>query len=209
MRPIRWALATRVRRIVTIGLVAAAIPAIALAWWLGSPLFLNKTVDEEFPRTVTAEIPAEVTRAEVEMVMETMAKMDSEMMEAMPEAMAEAMATAQIVSSGSLRDGDRFHLGSGQATIYSVPEGGHLLRLEDIDVTNGPALVVLLSAHPDPTTRDELKSADYIELAKLKGNRGSQNYELPEGSDASQWKSVVIYCKPFHVIFSVAPLTPA
>ncbi len=205
MRPIQWALATRVRRIVTIALAVAAIPAIALAWWLGSPLFLNKTVDEQFPRTVTAEIPAEVTRAEVEMVMETMAKMDSEMMEAMPE----DMATAQVVSSGSLRDGDRFHLGSGQATIYSVPEGGHLLRLENIDVTNGPALVVLLSAHPDPTTRDELKGADYIELAKLKGNRGSQNYELPEGSDASQWQSVVIYCKPFHVIFSVAPLTPA
>ncbi len=205
MRPIQWALATPVRRIVTIALVGAAIPAIALAWWLGSPLFLNKTVDEQFPRTVGAQIPADVTRAEVEMVMETMAKVPNTMMEAMPE----AMAAAQIVSSGSLRGADRFHLGSGQATIYSVPEGGHLLRLENIDVTNGPALVVLLSAHPAPVSRDELKGADYIELAKLKGNRGSQNYELPEGADASQWKSVVIYCKPFHVLFSVAPLRPA
>ena len=205
MRPIQWALATRVRQIVTIGLVVAAIPAIALAWWLGSPLFLNKTVDEQFPRTVGAQIPADVTRAEVEMVMETMAKVPNTMMEAMPE----AMAAAQIVSSGPLRGADRFHLGSGQATIYSVPEGGHVLRLENLDVTNGPALVVLLSAHPDPKSRDELNGAHYIELAKLKGNRGNQNYDLPEGSDASQWKSVVIYCKPFHVIFSVAPLTPA
>ncbi|PZC47354.1 MAG: Electron transfer DM13 [Chloroflexi bacterium] len=205
MRLLRWAFATQFRRIVAGGLLVAAIPVIAFAWYLGSPLFLNKTVDEEFPRTVSAQIPAAVTRAEVEMVMETMAKVDSEMVEAMPE----AMATAQIVSSGTLRDADSFHKGSGQATIYSLPEGGHVLRLEDIDVTNGPALVVLLSTHADPMNQSELRGNHYIELEKLKGNRGNQNYDLPEGTDASQWKSVVIYCKPFHVIFSVAPLKPA
>lgn len=205
MRPLHWATATRFRRIVSSGLLVAAIPVIAFAWYLGSPLFLNKTVDEEFPRTVTAQIPAEVTRAEAEMVMETMAKVESEMMEAMPE----AMASAQIVSSGALRDADSFHKGSGQATIYALPEGGHVLRLEEIDITNGPALVVLLSTHADPMSRDELKGNHFIELAKLKGNRGNQNYDLPEGTDASQWKSVVIYCKPFHVIFSVAPLSPS
>ena len=45
-----------------------------------------------------------------------------------------------------------------------------------------------------------------MELDKLKGNMGNQNYPIPE-MDLSQYRSVVIYCKPFHVIFSVAPLS--
>ena len=37
-------------------------------------------------------------------------------------------------------------------------------------------------------------------------NIGNQNYSIPEGIDASTFNSAVIYCKPFHVIFSVAIL---
>ena len=34
---------------VVVVVVIIAIPALALAWYLGSPLFIDKTVDEEFP----------------------------------------------------------------------------------------------------------------------------------------------------------------
>jgi hypothetical protein len=40
----------------------------------------------------------------------------------------------------------------------------------------------------------------------LKGNIGSQNYEIPADVDVSQYQSVVIYCMPFHVVFSTATL---
>ena len=63
---------------------ALAIPVVAFVWWLGSPLFFDKTVDEEFPLTVGADIPAEVDRADAEVVMETAARMDCPMTEAMP-----------------------------------------------------------------------------------------------------------------------------
>ena len=55
-------------------------------------------------------------------------------------------------------------------------------------------------------TRSELKDDGYHDLGKLKGNIGNQNYTVPDGVDVSAQMSVVIYCKPFSVIFSVAPL---
>ena len=79
-----------------------------------------------------------------------------------------------------------------------------MLRLEDFRVTNGPDLRVLLVPASDPQGRDDVEG--YIELGKLKGNMGNQNYFLPEGEDGSGFSSVVIYCRPFHVVFSVATL---
>ncbi len=40
----------------TLGIVLA-IPALAIAWWLGSPLFLDRTVDEPFPATGAVQAP--------------------------------------------------------------------------------------------------------------------------------------------------------
>ncbi len=193
---------TRRRRLIIGGSVVALIPVLALAWWLGSPLFISKTVDEEFPLTVGADIPEGMSRSDVETIMEGMAKMDSSMMESMTH----DEATAMVVKTGSFRDADSFHMGSGQATIYRLADGSHVLRVEDLRVTNGPDLRVLLSAHPDPMSRSEFDSEGYVELDKLKGNIGNQNYPIPD-LDLSQYRSVVIYCKPFHVIFSVAPLS--
>ena len=87
-----------------------------------------------------------------------------------------------------------------------MPDGSHLLRLEDFDVTNGPDLRVLLAEAGDPMTRDELQAGGYTHLAKLKGNKGNQNYEIPADVNLDEQNSVIIYCMPFHVIFSVAPL---
>ncbi len=54
--------------------------------------------------------------------------------------------------------------------------------------------------------RGQLKIEGWVDIGKLKGNKGNQNYEIPDGVDVAQQQSVVIYCAPFHVIFSVAPL---
>ena len=197
----------RKRNIIIIAAIVVLVPVAAFAWWLLSPLFLSTTVDEEFPFAATAEIPAEMTMAEVEMVMETMAKMDQEpMVEPMPPQLA---AQPVALASGSFRDADSFHRGSGTATIYQTPDGGHVLRFEDFMVTNGPDLRVLLAQSGDPMSRGELQSGGYTHLAKLKGNIGNQNYEIPADIDLSDQNSVIIYCMPFHVIFSVAPLEKA
>ena len=95
------------------------------------------------------------------------------------------MGEASQVASGEFKDADAFHRGSGQAVIYSAPGGGHLLRLEDLNVTNGPALHVMLSTHEDPTSGDEVKLPGYADLGPLRGNRGNQNYTIPADVDVS------------------------
>ncbi len=190
------------RKTLIIAAAVVAIPALAFAWWLLSPLFLNTTVEEEFLFSATADMPEGVERADAEMVMSTMAKVSMESMEQMPTEMAEATALV----SGRFRDADSFHKGSGAATVYRLPDGRGALRFENLNVTNGPDLRVLLSTHPDPQNKAELREAGYLHIGKLKGNRGNQNYDIPSDTDLDSIGSVIIYCMPFHVIFSVAPL---
>ncbi len=183
-------------------LIIAAFLGGALTFKLASPLFIDRTVDESFPLVGSAVVPEGMTHAEVSGAMTAMAKIDQPMSEAMPE----QMAIATVVKQGEFRDADGFHRGSGRATIYSLPGGSRILRLEELAVTNGPALHVFLSEHPDPMTPDDLKGAAYTDLGKLKGNIGNQNYEIPGDVEVEGQGSVVIYCVPFQVVFSVAPL---
>jgi hypothetical protein len=107
--------------------------------------------------------------------------------------------------SGTFVGADSSHQGSGTATIFELPDKGLLLRLEDFTVTNGPDLHVLLAVGLAPTGRDDL--GEYVDLGSLKGNIGNQNYEIPAELVLDAYQSVVIYCVPFHVVFSTATLT--
>ena len=140
-------------------------------------------------------------------------KVAAAMKDAMPEAMAktkpEAPAQPVKLKSGQFKDQDRFHTGSGGATIYRLADGSHILRLEDFKVTNGPDLRVILTRAQDPEQAGEVTGPGHLELSKLKGNMGNQNYPTPDDADISSFNSVVIFCKPFKVIFSVATLEDA
>ena len=134
---------------VLIILAVVAIPVLAFAWWLLSPLFLNTTVNEDFPLSATADMPSGVTQEEAEDIMEGMAKINMDAVEPMPEKMAEAT----VLASGKFRDGDSFHKGSGEVSLYRLANGDSVLRFEDLAVTNGPDLHVLVSMHSDPMTK--------------------------------------------------------
>lgn len=174
-----------------------AIVVLAVGWWLGSPLFLDKEVNEEFPLSASAEIPADQTQASVEKEMTDAAEAPTvEMTEDMPEEGPVALA------SGVFAGADDFHEGSGRVTLYELEDGSRILRFEDFDVTNGPDLHVLAVPNANPTDRDDLDG--YVDLGKLKGNVGNQNYEIPV--EVVDIGSVVIYCQPFHVLFATATL---
>jgi hypothetical protein len=79
-----------------------------------------------------------------------------------------------------------------------------ILRFEGFRVTNGPDLHVLLSRTPHPTTHDQAYDGVYV--GKLKASEGAFHYELPRDADLSSIRSVVVYCVPFSVIFTSAPL---
>ena len=243
------------RRSVQIGAVVVAVPVLALAWWLGSPLFIDEVVDEPFPRAAMAVVPDDMTAEEVEQEMIEAEAVDAPAYEDMPESpttvttagpattTAAATGTTDATSdpepaetsappttappttatpaettqapepagpvalvTGPLMDADSFHMGSGQVTLYRLEDGSHLIRLEDIEVTNGPDLHVLLSPTHGLGGRDDLQAAGYIDLGSLKGNIGSQNYEVPAGYEIPEQLTLVIYCVPFHVVFATAEL---
>src|SRR6266545_4802355 len=77
---------------------------------------------------------------------------------------------------------------------------------ECLDTLNGPDLHVYLSEVPaggDARAYGER----FVDLGKLKGNKGNQNYRLPVNVDLSRYRSAVIWCKRFTVGFGVAPLS--
>ena len=170
-------------RRVRFGIIGAPVLALLLfiAWDLGSPLFINKTVEEEFPFAFSAQPPEDVTMEEVEMAMEVMAKVDTPAMEAMPEAMMEAPAGPEMLKSGMFSDRDRIHKGSGEAIIYRAEDGSHLLRLENLNVTNGPDLHVFLSPHTNPKDRDDVMSPGYFQFGAAEGQPGQPELPNPIG----------------------------
>lgn len=185
------------------------IPVAWLAWWLLNPLITTTEVHEEFPLAYQAAVPPNMSMAEVEDAMAAAANLERPIDEAMPDSPASAGAPAepQTRLTGQFRGADSFHKGSGTATVYDLgADGGQILRLEDFRVTNGPDLRVLLANAPNPKNRSDLDDAGYVELGKLKGNVGSQNYAIPSSVSLADVESVVIYCNPFRVVFSVATL---
>ncbi len=108
--------------------------------------------------------------------------------------------TMGITHSGEFMGADDFHFGRGQALLIQTAPGQYTLRFEDFSVRNGPGLYVYLSPESDGYTDDSL------EIGKLKATDGAFNYEVPAGTDVSQFKGVVVWCKPFGVLFAVAPL---
>lgn len=105
----------------------------------------------------------------------------------------------QLVAQGTFRNADDFHQGSGQATIFQQGET-RILRFEEFMVTNGPDLHMLLVAN----ATNAADMGDAVDLGALKGNVGNQNYEIAADVDLSQYGGVMIYCQPFHVVFSIA-----
>ena len=199
-------------RYVLVGIIIlAVIPAAWLGWWLLSPLISSTEVNEEFPNAAHATVPDGMTMGEVETTMALAAAASREVDDAIPPAMIESGASARelVKAAGSFRDADSFHKGSGNAVIYEFGSGERVLRLDEFSVTNGPDLRVLLVNAPDPESHADVADAGYHELGKLKGNIGAQNYDIPASVALGDVQSVVIYCKPFRVVFSVATLDKA
>src|SRR5438132_1123918 len=123
-------------------------------------------------------------------------------------------ATTQAQERGSkvLAEGE-FHkaekAGTGTATVYQLANGKRVLRLSNFETDNGPDLHVRLIAADDAKDTVSVAKADYVEVARLKGNKGAQNYELPEKVDLGKYRVVSIWCNRFSVNFAAAPLTAA
>ncbi len=103
--------------------------------------------------------------------------------------------SVEVVKQGQFTGFDKIHTGSGTASVISIGDKNYIRFEEDFVVNNGPDLYVGLG-----------QNGSYIkgsELGVLKGNVGSQNYELPKGVSPEE---VWIWCKAFSVPFAKAVL---
>jgi hypothetical protein len=101
------------------------------------------------------------------------------------------------------------HETKGLATVHQLPDGARLLRLTEFVTSNGPDVRVYLIAAADATDDATVKQAGFVELGKLKGNQGDQNYHIPADLELDKYRAVTIWCRRFGVNFGTAPLTPA
>jgi hypothetical protein len=109
---------------------------------------------------------------------------------------------------GTFADADSVHRGSGAATIFALVGGASVLRFTDFEVTNGPDLKVWLVKAEKIANSADVTASEWLSLGPLKGNKGDQNYVIPEDVDAGDYASVVIWCEQFGVLFSAAHLEP-
>ncbi len=112
----------------------------------------------------------------------------------------------QVVNSarGSIVNHD--HQGVGTVNVLTDGVQTFVRFEDDFSIDNGPDLNVYLvrgaEADGDPSLFDD----DFIDLGDLKGNVGSQNYEVPAGTDLGEYDTLVIWCVRFGVAFNAAPL---
>jgi hypothetical protein len=165
--------------------IGLGLAIFALVWFQPQKLFLNTTVDEPVPGiTGTASAGKANSNAA---------------------AGRSSPPGPQVLRSGSFRSLE--HATTGKAIVLRRPAGSLTLRLEHLSTSNGPDLRVYLSRVPASSDLHAYRTG-FIDLGALKGNRGSQNYAIPAGTDLAAFKSAVIWCRRFVVGFGVAPLSP-
>lgn len=114
---------------------------------------------------------------------------------------------AGVVAAGEFVSHE--HETSGTARVISLPDGSRVLRLVELDTSNGPALHVWITDAPVLPGNDGwfvFDDGEHVDLGSLKGNLGSQNYPIPPSVDLAALHSVSIWCERFRVSFGAAEL---
>lgn len=90
------------------------------------------------------------------------------------------------------------HNASGTAKLLKIGDR-YFIRFEtDFKITNGPDLFVHFGKND--------QYAANARLGTLKGNEGSQNYEVPGGLNPSDYNEIWVWCRAFSVPFGKAVL---
>ena len=185
-------------------LLLGAAAYLAFGYFQVQAAFIDNEVNEDFAGS--SETVEETTRATQGEIPEETTAMENEAAAAMEttEEAAPEPAGPVRVSAGAFHDVE--YEGTGDAIVYQREDGSHVLRLENLDVENGPDLYVYAVAADDATDADTVLDAGFLDLGTLKGNRGNQTYELPPNFDPEVHRAVSIWCRQFTANFVTAPL---
>jgi len=198
-------------------LTAIIVGIVAVGGFLASPLFYETEVDEPLPvalnnieEGLTLEKFSEMEEQQRQILVEQMPQKVKDMImeesATLPTTVSEEMdgmmdkdsskENSVVITKTGEFEGLAGHKAEGIAKIIQANDMT-FLRFENFEVTNGPDLRVYITAGGDVHQG--------IQLEKLKGSRGDQNYFL-ENIDLGVYDTVVIYCQPFGVYFGQASL---
>ena len=218
------------RRGIKIGVISAIVIIIVGtgAFYLVSPLFISTEVNEPLPisavqsesfqRFIAMNEEQKVQEAkqmssqERDEIMSAATKVNNSIDEPMDQVLEQQQPQQNTTSTTNTEQnilrtgsfvgvGDGIHNAEGIAKVVPLQDGSNILRLENLHVTNGPDLYVYLAT--DKT------ASDFVSLGKLKANNGNQNYDIPSETDLTRYDTVLIWCRPFSVLFGSAELALA
>lgn len=96
------------------------------------------------------------------------------------------------VSTGALVGID--HRAAGTANVFREPDGSYVVELLDIDIEPGPDYFV----HVVPGA-DRREPGGGVDLGRLRGNVGTQYYDVPPGTAVEGEWTVLVWCRVFAV----------
>jgi hypothetical protein len=102
------------------------------------------------------------------------------------------------------------HSTTGTVQLVQLADGRRQLVLLDLSTSDGPDLWVWLTDQKvvmDSSGWHVFDDGRYLQVGRLKGNRGNQVYDLPTTADLAGYRSVTIWCRRFTVSFGAAELT--
>ena len=72
---------------------------------------------------------------------------------------------------------------------------------QDFKTKNGPDLKILLSPKPLSDISGKTAMTDAVNIGVLKSNQGEQVYTIPNDINLSDYKSVIVHCEAFSVLW--------
>ena|SRR5919112_15543 len=204
------------KRSIIVVIIIAAI-AIPVGIYTVSPLFINTIVNEPLPTSSVSELQKfqefmsmnseqerlekgqQMTIEEKNAILRGAAQTNGNTVnENMTEAAATTLGQTSLLMGKFIGVNDGIHNAEGLAKVIRLDDASMFLRLENFKATNRPDLYVYLAT--------DNSASDFVNLGRLKGNIGNQNYDIPEGTDFSKYHTVLIWCQAFSVLFGSAEL---
>ncbi|MBF8252853.1 MAG: secreted protein [Actinobacteria bacterium] len=195
------------KTIIVVSLVSGLLLFSVGSYFQPWKLFTDTRVEEALPQLTEPKATAEnspQTQAESKAVEEEKASKPEDT-EKVTE---ENLQLPVVLTEGSFISHE--HSTTGSVKILQYSDGSRILRIENLETSNGPKLEVWLTDAPVINGVDGWRVFDdgkYLNLGVLKGNIGSQNYVIPTDTNLDEFSSISIWCERFSVSFGAATLS--
>ena len=116
-----------------------------------------------------------------------------------------APAASRVLARGQFVN--KSYSGAGTALVVVGADNVPFLRLENIVISSGPALHVLLTKQASPSSKADVDQGS-LDLGVLRATKGNLTYTIPAGTDVTAYSGVIVYCVDYSMVFTAAALTP-